>query len=331
MHDYLFDAELVRLSILIGVVVSLLVYNRYGVTTGGTVVPGYLALFVLQPTQIVSTLALATATYMVVHKQLRPRFMLWGRKLFESEILVALFLQMLWVAGLMLLTPHAPQLSLLYGIGFLLPGIIAHDMGRQGAENTIFATVACAITVFSLVTIIGGVRDLFGLPISMTGSSLVALESFAYSSDLLLVGVCISVLATVFLYHRSHFFETLRTGGFITAAYLALVLNRPLDLLFIVVCSSVTYLIVTQILMKMTILFGRTKVAAMILMAMLTTWSVELILWHSLGYIPWAGFNAIAPMIIALLANDAQRQGPKRTFIGATSATLIVFLVLHWF
>ncbi|MGB0389332.1 MAG: poly-gamma-glutamate biosynthesis protein PgsC/CapC [Ardenticatenaceae bacterium] len=331
MHEYIFDTELVRLSILVGVVISLLVYNRYGVTTGGTVVPGYLALFVLQPTQILSTLALATATYVLVHKQLRPRFMLWGRKLFESEILVALFLQILWIGVLIFLIPQTPEVTLLYGIGFLLPGIIAHDMGRQGVSNTLLATVGCAVAVFSLVTIVGSVRDSFALPISMTGSGTETLTSFAYSGDLLLVGVGISVLASIFLYHRSHFFESLRTGGFITAAYLGLVLNRPLDLLFIVICSALTYLIVTKILMKQAILFGRTKVAAMVLMGMIVTWSAELLLWYGMQYVPWAGFNAIAPMIIALLANDAQRQGPKRTLIGATSATLIVFCVLYWF
>ena len=139
MHNYLFDAELVRLSIIFGVVISLWVYNKYGVTTGGTIVPGYLALFVLRPTQIVTTLALATATYVIVQKQLRPRWMLWGRKLFESEIVVALFFQLIWVGVITLMTPYAPQITLLYGIGFLLPGIIAHDMGRQGYQRTTIA------------------------------------------------------------------------------------------------------------------------------------------------------------------------------------------------
>ena len=59
MHEYAYDTELVRLAILLGVVVSMLFYDRYGVTTGGAVVPGYLALFVSRPSHIVVTVVMA--------------------------------------------------------------------------------------------------------------------------------------------------------------------------------------------------------------------------------------------------------------------------------
>ncbi|MEM7033773.1 MAG: poly-gamma-glutamate biosynthesis protein PgsC/CapC [Chloroflexota bacterium] len=330
INTYLFDTELIRLSIVLGVVISLYVYKRYGLTSGGVIVPGYLALFVLQPTYIVATLGLSTATYFVVHKQLRPRFMLWGRKLFESEIVVALTFQIIWVGILALITPSVPAISLLYGVGFLLPGIIAHDMGRQGVSKTLAVTLGCAITVFGLITIIGGMRDLFGLSPALTSDQIAqAASGFAYPVRYLMVGICVSVIATILLY-RGPFMGSLRTGGFVTAAYLALFLNRPLDLLAIVIGSVITYLVVSKILMQQAILFGRSKVAAMVLVGMITTWLIEFILNLAVGYTPWYGFNAIAPMIVALLANDAQRQGPKRTLIGGAIATIIVFLTLVW-
>ncbi|MEM7348762.1 MAG: molybdopterin oxidoreductase family protein, partial [Chloroflexota bacterium] len=49
---YVFDTELVRLSLIIGVVVGLWFYQNYGITVGGAIVPGYLALFITRPTQI---------------------------------------------------------------------------------------------------------------------------------------------------------------------------------------------------------------------------------------------------------------------------------------
>jgi hypothetical protein len=78
--------------------------------------------------------------------------------------------------------------------------------------------------------------------------------------------------------------------------------------------------------MKQAILFGRTKMAAMFLTGIVVTWLVEIaISFSGLDYVPWIGFNAIAPTIVALLANDAERQGPWRTLIGVSLATLLVF------
>ena len=329
MPEYGFDTELVRLSLILGVVVGLFVYQRFGVTVGGAIVPGYLALFVTQPSHIVATLCLATATYFTVQKGFRPRLMLWGRRLFEYEIITALFLQMLWLAILFWVTPQVPELVLLYGIGFLLPGIIAHDMGRQGLTKTTAVTVIAAVAVFCLVIIVSGLRELLGLSGAVTANIPPMVSELAYDVDLLIIGVGLSVCVTVLLY-RTWFFGSLRTGGFITAAYLALFVNRPLDLLFVAVSACITYLVVTKVLMSKAILFGRSKLAAMVLTGMLVAWSGELLLYYIFGYLPWPGFHAITPMIIALLANDAQRQGPTRTMIGTVIATTVVFLVLHW-
>lgn len=340
MHNYVFDSELVRIAILLGVVVSMLFYHKYGATTGGAIVPGYLALFVRQPMHIVVTVLLAIITYWIAQKNLRPRFMLWGRRLFEVEIVVALVLQCFWLTVLYLLTPYVPQITVLYGIGFLLPGIIAHDMGRQGVGTTIWAGLICALVVFGLVVLIGATRDILGLPLPQAESIYHARElSYAYPSEWLLIGIIVSVLASITLFHLHYFdvgmlVDSPRTGGFVTAGYLALFINRPLDILFVLISAGLTYLIVTRFLMTQAILFGRSKMAAMFLTGMLVTWSLEILIASSrYNYIPWAGFNVITPTIVALLANDSQRQGVSKTLVGVGSATLIVFAVVslvHW-
>ena len=327
MISSLLDTELIRLSIIFGVMIGLWAYNKYGITAGGAIVPGYLALFVTQPVHIVSTIGLALVTYWVVQKQLRPRLMLWGRKLFEAEMLVSLIFQLIWVGILWLLLPTIPELALLYGIGFLIPGIIAHDMGRQGVTKTLGVMLGCTVVVFCLISIIGAVRQLFSW--QLLPDTAPAIGSLTYSPEWLLVGVCVSVFAAILLYHGK-LIGTLRTGGFVSAAYLALFLGRPLDLLFIIVGGMMTYLIVTQILMKQAILFGRSKVAAMVLVGMVVTWLLEFIIYQGTGYLPWQGFHAIAPMIIALLANDAQRQTPPKAILGTGLATVMVFSVMYW-
>jgi hypothetical protein len=92
----------------------------------------------------------------------------------------------------------------------------------------------------------------------------------------------------------------------------------------------VTYVVVTQILMKQAILFGRSKMAMMFLTGLVVTWLGEISLALSgIDYVPWIGFGAIVPTIAALLANDAERQGPWRTLLGAAAATLFVLVVIN--
>jgi len=336
MHDYLYDPELVRLAIMFGIIASMVFYNRYGVTTGGVVVPGYLALFILSPTHIAATLFIALLSFWIVQYYLRPRFMLWGRRLFESEILVALVFQLFWVGLLFILTPLLPQVALLYGIGFLIPGIIAHDMGRQGIRLTIIAALVCMIIVFGLITLIGTFQETFGLPfIYLDTAQRANAVDYAYPIEWIFIGVAVSVLVSIALYHqglfpRSMLPHALRAGGFVTAGYLALFINKPADLLFILFCSSMTYIFVTKFLMKQAILFGRSKMAVMFLTGMAITWAAEIVIYISgIEYTPWIGFTAITPTIVALLANDAERQGPKLTLVGVIVATVIVFVTVN--
>jgi len=70
--------------------------------------------------------------------------------------------------------------------------------------------------------------------------------------------------------------------------------------------------------------------AVMFLTGMAVTWAAEIIVFISgIEYTPWIGFTAITPTIVALLANDAERQGPKRTIIGVVTATVIVFVTMN--
>ena len=49
---------MVEISIGLGIIFSLVLSEALGVTAGGIIVPGYIALFLHQPIQVVSTLSL---------------------------------------------------------------------------------------------------------------------------------------------------------------------------------------------------------------------------------------------------------------------------------
>lgn len=322
MHDYFFQAEVVRTALVVGVVVSILFYERVQLTTGGAIVPAYLAMFLPAPIFVITTLVSAYLTYVVVSVVIAKRRILYGRRKFEVEMLVGLGFVAIGTGLTMLLRDDSPLYYGLAGIGFLVPGVIAHDMFRQGPRKTLLALGATTTIVALFVFVFASL-----LEISPAAGGLPDLPSFdastGYPLALILPAVVTSVVAGMFVFARTG----LRSGGFITGAYLALVLPRPLDLVFTVVVATLTWLVVTQLVMPRLLIFGRRKLSTMVLIGAVIGWSAELVVRGLTGdaYVPWQGFILVTLMVPALLANDAQRQGFSRTAWGATITTLAVF------
>jgi len=329
VYEYLFNKEIVRLAIVLGVVVSALIYQRTGLTLGGVIVPGYLALFVPRPTHIIITLTTATLAYYIVHHLLTRRYVIYGRRLFEVEILTALLLQSVWSALMLALGQWGPELSLFIGIGFILPGVLAHDMGRQGLQSTLSSTLLGMLIVFLIILPIAAIQEHLQTINSLTPSPLLRSQPppYGYPVGWAPLGIIASVLSGMWIFHKF----SLRTGGFVTAAYLALFAYRPLDLLFVAACSAITYLLVTRVAMQVAMIFGRIKLGTMVLTGVVLAWSLEiLVISQSQGrFAPWSGFTVIMPMVVALLANDSERQGLWRTWAGAGLSAGMVWLIVH--
>lgn len=323
LHAYPFDFETIRLAVILGVIAGMIFYERFHLTTGGAIVPGYLALFTPVPLFIATTIVTSLLVYIIVNRVIAKRYIIYGRLKFEIEILVALLFTAFWmiVARYFASEVH-PMLIGLQGIGFLIPAILAHDMSRQKPRKTLTAVAVNTAIVALFVYVFHSFRQI--LPFG-TGSSALHLgeERFSYPFELLIFGVFFSVLLGMAIFRKL----SLRTGGFVTGAYLALFLLDWRDLLFALSMALITYLVVTKLLMKWILIFGRRKLGVMSLTAAILTWSGELAIATATSgaYVPWRGFHVITLIVPALLANDAQRQGPYRTLWGAAIATTGVF------
>ncbi|MEO7665184.1 MAG: poly-gamma-glutamate biosynthesis protein PgsC/CapC [Candidatus Limnocylindrales bacterium] len=321
MHEYLYAEDLVRVAVIAGVIVSTILYDRFQLTTGGAVVPGYLALFVLAPLSIVVTLASAYVTYRIVNGPIAARVILYGRRKFEIEVLIGLAIVSVLYGIAQLRLGLPPFVTAVYGIGFVVPGLIAHDMFRQGPAKTV-GTLVGAIAVVALVIFVmltlGEIAPIEG----RSAPELLGSAARGYSETLLLPAIVVSVLAGLVIFRTIG----LRTGGFVTAAYVALVSPDVRDLAFAAAVALATYAVVTRILSPRLLLFGRRKVAMMVLVAASLGWLAEVVIvaLTNDAYHPWRGFNAITLMVPALLANDSERQGIERTVWGVTLATLAV-------
>jgi poly-gamma-glutamate biosynthesis protein PgsC/CapC len=124
-------------ALFVGLVAGFLFYEVWGLSPGGVIAPGYLALFVGEPGRIVSTLVLALALWGLL-EFLSRRLILYGRR----RLLLAL---LLGFCGKYLiehwLLPGAGVALDLQTIGYLIPGLIANEMVRQKPLPTLAALV----------------------------------------------------------------------------------------------------------------------------------------------------------------------------------------------
>ena len=326
MHEYPFEVTTVRLAIIVGIVASMLLYERVQLTTGGAIVPGYFALFLPTPLFILMTLLTAYLTYFIVNRVLASRYILYGRRKYEVEILVALTLVALWLGLAHYVFRFSPLLSALVGIGFVIPALIAHDIFRQGQRKTISAVLVNTAVVGLFIYVF---QSLLWISPWYEDSHVdeLGVGSLAYPVDLLLPGVIVSVGVGMLVFGKLG----LRTGGFVTGAYLALVLLRPPDLLFALAVAALAYLFVAGLLTRHALVFGRRRFGMTILIGAIFGWAGELGLqaFTNGRYAPWQGFNVITLVVPALLANDAQRQGLYRTLWGAGLTAVAVYSAMN--
>src|SRR4030042_6691418 len=114
--------SIISLSIGIGLVVSLFFSEMLGLTAGGMVVPGYVALYLDRPVIIILTLIVSYLTYFIVHS-LSAVMIIYGRRRTVLMILVGYSMGFL-IRSLGILDLPVGALVLTV-IGYIIPGLIA--------------------------------------------------------------------------------------------------------------------------------------------------------------------------------------------------------------
>jgi poly-gamma-glutamate biosynthesis protein PgsC/CapC len=143
--------ELLPLSVGVGLAVSLLFTELFGIASAGMVVPGYLALSLHNPGNLVATLAVALLTFAIV-RVLGTFMIIYGRRRIALMILIGYMLGMLvqqwsgiWIQDFAV-------------IGFIIPGLIAIWMDRQGMFETLASLAIVAVVVRLILILVVGVE-----------------------------------------------------------------------------------------------------------------------------------------------------------------------------
>jgi len=126
----------------IGLVVSLLYSELFGVTPGGIIVPGYLALAIPEPLSVLLTIGVALLTFFVV-QVLATIAIVYGRRRTVLAILIGFLLGTLARAAVGAGTALAPlELDV---VGYVIPGLLAIWMDRQGPVVTTTSAITASI------------------------------------------------------------------------------------------------------------------------------------------------------------------------------------------
>jgi len=145
--------SIISLSIGIGLVVSLFFSEMLGLTAGGMVVPGYIALYLDRPLIIIFTLAVSYLTYFIVHS-LSAVTIIYGRRRTVLMILVGFALGAL-IRSLGSLELPVATIDLTI-IGYIIPGLIAIWIDRQGLVESFSALITASVIVRMFLLLITG-------------------------------------------------------------------------------------------------------------------------------------------------------------------------------
>ena len=146
--------EILPLAIGIGLVASLLLSELLGVASAGMVVPGYIALYLGSPPYLVGTALACLVTYGVV--RLAGHFLiLYGRRRTALAILVG------YLSGALCgyaISRYAPGVALGQDavVGYIIPGLVAIWMDRQGVLQTLGALTICSVLVRLVLLVLVG-------------------------------------------------------------------------------------------------------------------------------------------------------------------------------
>jgi len=125
---------MIELAITLGLVLSLLSYEVFGLAAGGIVVPGYIALQLTQPDRLIGIVIVSLLTWIII-KILSKYTFLYGRRQMVLSLLIGVILANF---SRYFLNINLGSTTLeLQAVGWVIPGLIAHWFGKQGVFKTL--------------------------------------------------------------------------------------------------------------------------------------------------------------------------------------------------
>ena len=140
-----------EISIGLGIFLSLILSESLGVTAGGIIVPGYIALYLHQPMQVVVTFFVAILVWAIIQGMGNVMF-LYGKRRIVLALILGFFFGYISRNFIYL----SQDIGSVEVIGNIIPGLIANWMDRQGIVRTLSVVLLTSVMVKLCVMILFG-------------------------------------------------------------------------------------------------------------------------------------------------------------------------------
>ena len=142
---------MIEAAVGLGVIISLIFTELLGASAGGIVVPGYIALYLDRPLQILGTVIVSTLTWGII--RLIGRYtLLFGKRRMVLSILIGFILG--WASRNLVFHNMTIYDLQMQSIGYIVPGLIANWFERQGFFKTIFTMTVAAVLVRLILMVV---------------------------------------------------------------------------------------------------------------------------------------------------------------------------------
>ena len=142
-----------EISIGLGIFLSLILSESLGVTAGGIIVPGYIALYLHEPIQVVVTFLVAILVWVIIQGMGNVMF-LYGKRRIVLALILGFFFGYI-SRNFIYLSEDIGSVAV---IGNIIPGLIANWMDRQGIIRTLSVVLLTSVMVkLCMMILFGGV------------------------------------------------------------------------------------------------------------------------------------------------------------------------------
>ncbi len=142
---------MIEAAVGLGVIISLLFTELLGASAGGIVVPGYIALYLDRPLQILGTLVVSLVTWGII-RLIGMFTLLFGKRRMVLSILIGFILG--WASRNLVFHNVTIYDLQMQSIGYIVPGLIANWFERQGFFKTLFTMTVAAVLVRLILMVI---------------------------------------------------------------------------------------------------------------------------------------------------------------------------------
>jgi poly-gamma-glutamate biosynthesis protein PgsC/CapC len=144
---------MIEISVGLGVILSMIFQEVIGVSAGGIVVPGYVALQMHEPLRLLGTFLVSFITFGII-KGLSKVMFIYGRRRLVLSILIG-FVLGYFSRQATFYDMFGVDLQM-QAVGFIIPGLIANWMDKQGVVKTLLCLLLVASCVRLLLMLFTG-------------------------------------------------------------------------------------------------------------------------------------------------------------------------------